>query len=464
MSHAQRAYLETQADRAEMVLTRHNAPARVTGGTCGPRLIRFSLQPAPHVRVKQIAALADDLAVALRARRVAVTHGADGVALEFDNPQRVDVGFTLEHPGDPLTALLGLQLTNAPLLLRLTSPNVAHVMVAGTTGSGKSVLLWGLLESLAKYTPARDMQIVGFDPKGVLFAPFGGLPHLKRVAATPEESAEALRSLVHLMEQRDKRHEATPHVLAVVDELADVVMTTPGAEELLTRLVQRGRSAGIHVLAATQRPSAAVISGLMRANFPVRLVGRVVSADDARIAAGIPKSGAERLTGRGDFLCIANGEALRFQARAVTAADIQTSLGTTLRPALPVVAATPPAAWKPEPETVAVLPVVAEADTLTPQQRELVELLLPNWGLIRERWLNEYGYKSKLFRAIFDGADFDGSRARNLEAAAAYLETRRSSARSSAGEKLANFLAEDRIVAVVGWQNGRQNSADRGNV
>ncbi len=449
MSHAQRVYLEAQADRAEAVLYRHRAPAHISGGTCGPRLIRLFLNPAPHVRVKQIIALADDLAVALRVPRVAITHGKEGVVLEFDNPERMDVPFTLEHTGDALTALLGLQPNGAPLLLRLPSPNVAHILVSGTTGSGKSVLLWGLLESLVAHTPASELQIVGLDPKGALLTPFGGLPHLKRVEADASGMTEALRSLVHLMEQRDRRRQDTPHVLVVIDELADVVMNAPDAEALLTRLVQRGRSAGIHVLAATQRPSAAIISGLMRANFPVRLVGRVVSAADALIAAGIPKSSAEHLTGRGDFLCVANGEVLRFQARAIAPADIQRSLGTTPLPRA-LAAVTAASAWQAPPDAVAVLPVVAEANDLTPQQRELVDQLRPEWEQIRERWHNEYGFKSRLCRAIFDGADFKGHYARNLEAAAAYLEAGKSSVKSSVREKLSHFLAADRTVAIAG--------------
>ncbi len=164
------------------------------------------------------------------------------------------------------------------------------------------------------------LQCVLIDPKGRGLAPLAGLPHLWQPAGPGpvQEVAQAvavLEALVAEMARRDAVGRALPRLVVAVDELADLLQTggKPVAEAL-TRLTQRGREAGIHVLAATQRPSAALVGGLMKANFPVRLVGSVVSAEDARVAAGLPGTEAERLLGRGDFLLVTRGQVIRFQA------------------------------------------------------------------------------------------------------------------------------------------------------
>ncbi|MGC9399406.1 MAG: DNA translocase FtsK [Anaerolineae bacterium] len=342
-----RAYLEAQADRVEMVLSAHKAPGRVSGGTVGPRLIRFILHPAPHIRYAKIRRLADDLALALRVPSLRIARGQEGVVLEFDNPNPRPVSLLEmlpqvlkdEHgnpdPLPPTTALLGLTDEGVPLLARLASPQVAHVLIAGTTGSGKSVLLRTMALSLILTHTPETLRMICLDPKARTFPSLQGAPHLLRppVSEMPEV-LEVLRSLLRAMEVRDRHGEHTPYVVLVVDELADLIFS--GGDEVteaLTRLVQRGREAGIHVVAATQRPSSAIMTGLMRANFPLRLVGKVVSANDARVAAGRGGTEAHLLSGKGDFLAVGGGESepLRFQVAYVSAEEARTALVDHLR-------------------------------------------------------------------------------------------------------------------------------------
>jgi S-DNA-T family DNA segregation ATPase FtsK/SpoIIIE len=160
------------------------------------------------------------------------------------------------------------------------------------------------------------LRLVLIDPKERGFAPLQTLPHVEGgMVHTAENALSGLRQLVSEMERRDKAGVHSPTLVVAIDELADLLQTGgKTAEGLITRLAQRGREAGIHLLACTQKPTAALIGGAMKANFPVRLVGAVASRDEARHATGIKESGAEKLAGRGDFLLIAKGEPVRFQA------------------------------------------------------------------------------------------------------------------------------------------------------
>jgi len=335
-----RPYLEYQADRVEAVLAAHRAPGRVTGGTVGPRLIRFFLNPAPHIRFSKIRALADDLALAMRVPALQIRRGEEGIVLEFSNPNPKSVKLLSLLPEvSPLpisTALLGVTGEGVPLLARLSSPEVAHILISGTTGSGKSALLRTVAASLVLAHQPDAVRLLCLDPKGRTFQALHGVPHLIRPPVSEmSEVIEALRSLVRTMEIRDRRRENSPRLVVCVDELADLILQDglqPGgrhsvgarATEALTRLVQRGREAGIHVVAATQRPSSAILSGLMRANFPLRLVGKVVSASDARVAAGRSGTGAHLLNGRGDFLAVNGGDMpIRFQVAYISDKDLR---------------------------------------------------------------------------------------------------------------------------------------------
>jgi len=344
-----RPYLEYQADRVEAVLAAHRAPVRVTGGTVGPRLIRFFLNPAPNTRFSSIKNLADDLALAMRVPSLTIERGEEGIVLEFSNPNPTSVSLlTLLDEVRPLpisTVLLGLTDAGEPLLARLSAPEVAHILVAGTTGSGKSVLLRTMAASLALSHRPDVLRMLCIDPKGRTFGTLAGLPHLPRPPVTDlAEAVEALNSLVRMMEIRDRRGEhpdvgvgsSTPRIVVFIDELADLIMLgEKSVTESITRLAQRGREAGIHLIAATQHPSSAILSSLMRANFPLRLVGRVVSADDARVASGRAGTNAHLLNGRGDFLAISGGDTpIRFQVAYIDEDELRQCLRSTIQASL----------------------------------------------------------------------------------------------------------------------------------
>lgn len=330
MPRSIRNYLEYQADRVEAVLAAHHAPGRVTGGTVGPRLIRFFLNPAPHIRLAAIKRLHEDLALAMQIPALRIDRNREGVVLEFANPNPRPVDFLpllgRVAPLPEATALLGLGDDNAPILARLSSPEVAHILIAGTTGSGKSALLRTIAASLALGHAPESVRLICIDPKQRTFTALASAPHFTRPpAATVAESLEVLHSLTRTMEARDRRQESHPPIAVFIDELADLVMTGgKPVVEALTRLLQRGREAGLHVIAATQQPSAAILSGLMRANFPLRLVGRVTSAQDALLACGRGGTNAHLLEGRGDFLAVSGGEtALRFQAAYISDQELR---------------------------------------------------------------------------------------------------------------------------------------------
>ncbi len=330
-----RQLLELQADRIEMVLARHRAPARVAGGVVTPRWVRFHLLPALGTSLARIKRLSEELALALGAPACRISRRGEQLALEVPRPDPQPVRLLpLLRSLAPLpfgTALLGLAEDGAPLLLRFPSPDVTHVLVAGTTGSGKTALLRTIILSLALSHRPREWGFVLVDPKGRAFEGLAGLPHLVRpIIREVDDAQSVLEEVVELMERRDREGVAEPRLLVVVDELADLLLVgrrggrgQPSVLPLLVRLAQRGREAGVHLLVATQKPSAAVVGTLLRANFPVRLVGRVASSEDARVAAGRGGTGAERLLGRGDFLAVAGGQVVRFQAAYVGQDEIR---------------------------------------------------------------------------------------------------------------------------------------------
>jgi S-DNA-T family DNA segregation ATPase FtsK/SpoIIIE len=320
--------LERQADLIEAVLAAHHVPGRVLGGTVTPRVIRFDLVTTLGVRLQKILALKDELALSLGVPAVRLYREGNALHLEVPRPQPAVIPLlalcrSLPKP-PPLTAVLGLDTEGIPLLLRLSSPDVAHVLVAGATGSGKTVLLRSLVLSLALFNPQRKLQLVLIDPKDRGFRTLVRLPHLLRPVVTDSAAAVALLdNLVAEMERRDREGRHEPALVVVIDELADLRQTGGKAvEEHLSRLTQRGREAGMHVVVATQRPTAAVLGGLVKANLPVRLVGAVSSATEAQLATGLAGSGAERLRGRGDFLLVAHGEVIRLQAAYISEAEM----------------------------------------------------------------------------------------------------------------------------------------------
>jgi S-DNA-T family DNA segregation ATPase FtsK/SpoIIIE len=328
-----RLRLEFQADCIEATLASHRVRSRVAGGTVTPRFVRFDLVPAPGTRIRRISALSEELALSLNAPTCRVFRRGGRVQVQVPRKRPDQVRFQRLCPrlcDVPLcSALLGLDEEGVPVLLRLPSADVAHVLIAGNTGSGKTVLAQTMALSLAMHNPPRAVQLVLIDPKRRGFGRLGGLPHLLTpLISRPERAAKVLDRLAAEMERRDLRQDNAPRIVVLIDELADLMMAGGRAiERPLTRLAQRGREAGIHLVACTQRPSASVIGGLIKSNFPVRIVGSVASAEDAKMAAGLPRTGAERLLGKGDFYVIARGEQFRVQGAYASPAETRRLVG-----------------------------------------------------------------------------------------------------------------------------------------
>lgn len=327
MSYKRRK-LDMDADRIEAVLAKHSVPGRVRGGLVAPRFVRYDLAVDLGAKVSRVASLAEEIALALNQREARVYRRQGQICVEI--PRRASSAVRLLQVCERLsqvpdvTAVLGVEADGTPLLLRLPSADVTHVLIAGTTGSGKTAVARALLASIALYNSAGDLQIVLVDPKGRGFGPLARLPHvLGGVAADSDDAARRLRWLVTEMERRDRAGANRPYIVVAVDELAELLQVggVP-VETALTRIAQRGREAGIHLIACTQKPTAAMIGSAMKANFPVRLVGAVASKDEARFASGVAASGAEKLEGRGDFLLVAKGELIRFQTAWIGPSDL----------------------------------------------------------------------------------------------------------------------------------------------
>ena len=341
--------LNFQADRIEMILAAHKTPARVYGGQLTPRAIQFHLAPAATTKLTRLETLTEEIALALGAASARLTRTGGTLMLEV--PRR-DASFVSladltaqlhQHAdlrpilGSPGVAILGLDNAGMPLILRLASPEIAHCLIAGTTGSGKTELARTMLASMTAHQKPHTLQIALFDPKAHSFAPFAHAPHLLfPIVSNAEDTLARMGYLVAEMERRARLAITCPRIVLVVDELADwLQLCGAELENLLTRLTQRGRSAGISVIACTQKPTARAVGSLIKANFPARLVGRVASTDDARVAAGIGGTGAEKLAGRGDFLLVAAGETIRFQAAHISAEAIAAQCAPHTQTAIP---------------------------------------------------------------------------------------------------------------------------------
>ncbi len=335
--------LNLQADRIEMVLAQHKLPAQVAGGIVTPRVVRFNLSLGPSVKLNKLSALAEEIALALGAASVRIHREGATVQVEVprDDREPVSLAKLCHQVGSvpPTTAALGLDTNGQPILLRLSSPSIAHVLVSGTTGSGKTALVRSLLLSLALFNRPNELRIVLIDPKGRGLEPLRDVPHLLYpLVRETNDAVELLEKLVAHMERRDRENCDRPRVVIAIDELADLLQSGgKRVEQPLSRLVQRGRQAGMHVIAATQKPSSKAMSSLIKSNFPTRLVGKVASPEDARTAAGIGGTGAEKLTAQGEFLLIAEGQVIRIQSAFASKEGIAELLGGMRQPSSRIV-------------------------------------------------------------------------------------------------------------------------------
>jgi S-DNA-T family DNA segregation ATPase FtsK/SpoIIIE len=326
-----REYVEFQSDRIEAVLASHKIPVRVSGGIIAPGWVRFHFTAAPAAKVSKIRGLTEEIAMALGTPTVRIARDGDTLAIEIprSDPQPIHLlpllRNVLTHSAlSPVTACLGIAQDGRPLLLRLPSPDVAHMLVAGATGSGKTELMRSILLSLAATNRRHKLQFALIDPKSRGFGPLAFLPHLLAPIATNVKSAiDLLERLVAEMDRRDSRGISSPRIVIAVDEVVDLMMMGgKQVETALTRLAQRGREAGLHLVLGAQKPASSLLGPHLKANLPVRLVGRVGSVDDARVATGVSASGAEKLSGQGDFIVVSGGDVIHFQSAFVGSEDM----------------------------------------------------------------------------------------------------------------------------------------------
>jgi S-DNA-T family DNA segregation ATPase FtsK/SpoIIIE len=310
---------EEQTQVINSVFSSYGIQAYVSEVSVQSSVNTFYLTLGPGTRVRTISAIEEEIALALCAPNVRISKKDGRVAIEVSVARKTpetlwDVIQEVRKP-PPFCAVLGRDMNGVPLLLRFSSPEVSHVLIAGTTGSGKTALARSIFASLSFFNTRKDLRIVLIDPKRRGFEAISEMPTM----ATPlidsvEGAVETLNSLVEEMIRRDADKRSLPRLIVGVDEIADLM--TVGEDSIrvpLTRIAQRGREAGIHLVGLTQKPNSSILGPLLKANFPVRLVGAVANKDEARYASGVRDSGAEKLKGRGDFILVAGGTVERFK-------------------------------------------------------------------------------------------------------------------------------------------------------
>jgi S-DNA-T family DNA segregation ATPase FtsK/SpoIIIE len=338
----EKVILETGA-QIEKTLAEFGLPVRVMGYRIGPTITQFAVEPGfidkigpdgepfqQKVRVAQISALQRDLALSLKAERLRIEAPVPGrsyVGIEVPNPKNTVVrlkslmeGEAFQKLSSPLAVALGKDVSGLPLVVDLA--RMPHLLIAGTTGSGKSVCIAAIVTCLVANNHPERMRMALMDPKMVELARFNGLPHLfGKVEVEVDRMLGVLKWALMEMDNRyrlletahtrdidtynrraEKRNQALlPRIVVIVDELADLMISAPEqTEHSLVRLAQMARAVGIHLVVATQRPSTDVVTGLIKANFPARLAFSVASSIDSRVI--LDTNGAESLLGKGDML------------------------------------------------------------------------------------------------------------------------------------------------------------------
>jgi S-DNA-T family DNA segregation ATPase FtsK/SpoIIIE len=330
--------------------------------TQGPIVTTYEFKPAPGTKVSKIAALGEDLARLLKAqslRVLAPIPGKDTVGFEVPNVERAVIGFadlisapSFADPKKRLPIAMGVDIFGVPIIEDLAE--MPHLLVAGSTGSGKSVFMNSLIASLIARHTAESLRLIMIDPKMVELAAYNGLPHMACPVIT-DPQLEAKSVLAHLVIEMDERYQRMkalgarnidafnttvktskkhdfmdfdgawtpmPYIVLIIDEMADMMMQLGREAELpIARLAQKARAAGIHMVIATQRPTADVVTGLIKANFPTRVAFRVMSGIDSRTI--LDQGGAESLLGKGDMLYLASGGARRLHGAYLSDTEVQ---------------------------------------------------------------------------------------------------------------------------------------------
>jgi len=320
----------------------------------GPIVTTFEFRPAPHIKVSKILTLQDDLAMALKAQTIRIQApipGKDVVGIEVPN-QNLETIYLKEileseifkNASSPLTMALGKDIVGAPFVTDLKK--LPHLLIAGTTGSGKSVGINAMLLSLLYRNSPRTLRLMMIDPKMLEFSIYNDIPHLLTPVIT--EAKKAITALANMVAEMERRYkimsqtrtkniesynekmkseggEQFPYIVVIIDELADLMMTSGKDVELyIGRLAQMARASGIHLIVATQRPSVDVVTGLIKANLPSRISYRVGQRIDSKVI--LDQMGAESLLGRGDMLFTPPGSpgVIRLHAPFASEKEIET--------------------------------------------------------------------------------------------------------------------------------------------
>ncbi|MDL1909144.1 DNA translocase FtsK [Chloroflexi bacterium CFX6] len=331
-------FIQQRARLIQETLASFGAPVQVVEINRGPAITQFGVEPLfvetrsgrMKVRVNKIASLADDLALALAAPRIRIQAPVPGhsyVGIEVPNDEMTLVALRdivesepFQRNANPLKFALGRDVTGHPV--STTLENMPHLLIAGTTGSGKSVCVNSILTCLLLHNTPDELKLILVDPKRVELTGYNGIPHLlspvvvevERVIGALQWMTREMDRRYHMFSQIGARNiteynarmklqgqKRLPLLIVVIDELADLMMISPtDTEQTITRLAQLARATGIHMILATQRPSVDVVTGLIKANFPARIAFAVASNTDSRVILDQP--GAERLLGRGDML------------------------------------------------------------------------------------------------------------------------------------------------------------------
>ncbi|MBN1914116.1 MAG: DNA translocase FtsK [Candidatus Omnitrophica bacterium] len=340
--------LTDSAQVLEETLADFGISVKVTDIERGPIITRYELEPAPGVKLNRIVALGDDIALAMKAqsvRIVAPIPGKGRVGVEVPNIKgsfvylkEVFSSAEFQNSSRNLSLALGKDITGQPIITDLSG--MPHLLIAGTTGSGKTVCVNSLILSLLYKRAPAELKFLMVDPKMVELAPFNGIPHLIcPVVTDAKKAAVALNWVVNEMEERyqllakagvrniesyNEKQEKIPYIVVIIDELADLmVVSRDQIENAITRLAQLSRAVGIHLILATQRPSVDVITGVIKANFPARISFKVASKVDSRTV--LDMNGADKLLGKGDMLFLRPGEEklIRAQGTLITDKEIE---------------------------------------------------------------------------------------------------------------------------------------------
>ncbi len=358
--------IETQCSELEQRLESFQIKGKVIAAHIGPSLTMYEFEPAPGMKLSKITGLTNDLALVLGASSIRVLAPIPGkmtVGIEVPNKQSSPVAFESllkeveKRKEMALPIVLGQDVYNQPVISDIAS--MPHLLVSGTTGSGKSVFINTLISSLLFNKSPKELRFLMVDPKMIELSPYNGIPHLLKPVVT--DVVEAKDLLVWAEQEMDRRYQQfsdigarniesfnesikegnkktterrirreldwkwqhMPYIVIVIDELADLMITQGKEVEIpITRIAQKARAAGIHLVIATQRPSAEIVTGLIKTNFPTRISFKVSSGIDSRTI--LDTAGAEKLLGKGDMLFMPNGKSLeRVQGAFISEKDVK---------------------------------------------------------------------------------------------------------------------------------------------